>query len=266
MSLFWTFSRQAFFKISAYRANFWTEMFTLFVQIFVVKTLWSVLYKQAPSIFGNISLSQMITYGVISIVMGIVLSTDEGPHQYITTQVKTGMIANDLLKPISFPAHMLLRSTGDTIARTIFYVLPPLVVAYLILDLQIPASIQQAALFLLSLILSYLVLFFCNFLFGLIVFKTQDLIGFMFTYWALLRFLSGQLVPIWLYPDWLKSLVYALPFQAIFYTPLAIYIGKVNGAAIVQAISIQALWVVALYLLSLWVWSRVHRYLTVQGG
>lgn len=266
MSLFWTFSRQAFFKISAYRANFWTEMFTLFVQIFVIQTLWRVLYQQAPSIFGSVSLSQMITYGVISIVLGILLTTDEGPHQYITTQVKTGMITSDLLKPLSFPLHMLLRTSGDTIARTVFFVVPPFVAASLILDLQIPVTWIQGAIFFVSVILSYLILFFCNFLFGLIVFKTQDLVGFMFTYWALLRFLSGQLVPLWMYPDWLLPVVHALPFQAIFYTPLAIYIGKISGGALWHAIGVQLFWVAALYLLSQWVWGRVHRYLIVQGG
>jgi ABC-2 type transport system permease protein len=266
VSLFWTFSRQAFFKISAYRANFWTEMFTLFVQIFVVHTLWNVLYRQAPSLFGNVSLTQMVTYGVISIVIGMVLSTDEGPHEYITTQVKTGMITSDLLKPISFLSHMLYRSAGDTIARAVFYMLPPLATAYLILSLRVPASGRQVFLFLLSLVLSYLILFFCNFLFGLIVFKTQDLIGFMFTYWALMRFLSGQFVPLWLYPEWLKPLLYALPFQAIYYTPLAIFVGKLDGRAALQAVGIQACWIVLLFLVSRWVWGRVHRYLTVQGG
>lgn len=266
MSLLWTFSRQAFLKISAYRANFWAEMFTLFIQIFIIQTLWKVLYAQAPSLFGGATLEQMVTYGVISIICGILLTTDEGPHLYLTQQVKTGMITSDLLKPLNFPLHMLLRFTGDTLARTVFYVLPPLAAAYVLLHIPWPLQASQALFFLGSIILSYLILFFCNFLFGLLVFKTHDLVGFMFTYWALLRFFSGQVVPLWLYPSWLLPLVYALPFQAVFYTPLAIYIGRLQGTALLHALALQLVWVVVLYFLSQAAWRLVHRYLTVQGG
>lgn len=266
MELFWRFSRQGFLNLSAYRLNFWSEMFALFVQVFVAYTLWTVLFKQAPQMFGGVSLQAMLTYAVLAMILDMILTTDTGPHQYLTQQIKTGMITNDLLRPIDFPHHMLLRFSGETIARAAFYVLPPLAVSYLAFDLNAPANIGQFGWFLLSLVLSWLIMFFCNFLFGLVAFKTLDTVGFFFTYWAALRFLSGQLIPIWMYPDWMQQFIKFLPFQSIFYTPLSIYTNKFLGADVWQAVLQQAVWVVILYAVQHLIWSRIHRHLVVQGG
>ncbi|MFC4767411.1 ABC transporter permease [Effusibacillus consociatus] len=266
MPLFWIFSRQGFLNLSAYRVNFWSEMFALFVQIFVVMTLWKVLHNQAPPIFGTISLEAMITYAVIGMILNMILTTDMGPHQYLSAQIKSGMITSDLLRPLDFPLHMILRFSGETMARTVFYVMPPLIASYLLFDLTLPAGIGQLGWFLLSLVFSWLILFFCNFLFGLISFKTLDLVGFFFTYWAMMRFLSGQLIPIWLYPDWMQKIILYLPFQSIFYTPLSIYINKLTGAEVWQAVLQQAIWTVILYAFVRLAWSRIHRQLVVQGG
>ncbi|GAX90438.1 ABC transporter permease [Effusibacillus lacus] len=266
MQLFWMFSRQGFLNLSAYRLNFWSEMFALFVQVFVVMTLWRVLYGQAPHIFGSVTLEAMITYAVMGMILDRILTTEIGPHQYLANQIKTGMITNDLLRPVDFPSHMLLRFSGETMARIVFYVIPPTVAAYLLFDLTEPGSIGQFGWFLLSLVFSWLILFFCNFLFGFISFKTMDLVGFFFVYWAMFRFLSGQLIPLWLYPEWMQKIILWLPFQAIFYTPLSIYVGKLGGDAVWQAVLQQAVWSVVLYAIVRLLWTKVHRQLVVQGG
>lgn len=266
MPLFWMFSRQGFLNLSAYRLNFWSEMFALFVQIYVVHTLWTVLYHQMPKTFGSFSLNSMITYAVLSVILDMILTTDIGPHQYLTQQIKTGMITNDLLRPIDFLSHMLLRFSGETMARTAFYVLPPLFASYLLFHLTGPATFIQAVWFLLSLVFSWLIMFFCNFLFGLIAFKTLDLVGFFFTYWAMLRFLSGQLIPIWMYPDWMQNWIQYLPFQSIFYTPLSIYTNRFTGDAVWHAVVQQGIWVLVLFGVVRLIWVRIHRHLVVQGG
>jgi ABC-2 type transport system permease protein len=266
MSLFWMFSRQGFLNLSAYRLNFWSEMFALFVQVFVATTLWQVLYAQAPHIFGSSGLESMITYAVIGMILDKILTTDTGPHHYIAGQIKTGMITNDLLRPLDFPFHMLLRFSGETMARTVFYVLPPIAVSYILFDLTVPGSLGQFGWFLLSLVFSWLIMFYCNFLFGLITFKTLDLVGFLFTYWAMMRFLSGQLIPLWLYPEWMQKVIVLLPFQSIYYTPLSIYIERLTGESLWHAVLQQAIWALVLYGIVHFAWNRIHRQLVVQGG
>jgi ABC-2 type transport system permease protein len=82
----------------------------------------------------------------------------------------------------------------------------------------------------------------------------------------LLELLSGLLLPITFFPDWMATLSQWLPFQAIAFLPSSIYLGRLQGSALGQALLTQVFWVVALALLCTWTWRRAARRLTVQGG
>ena len=266
MSLFWIFSRQNLNLQAAYRMNFWLEMGSLFLELYVVYTLWHVLYQQTPHSFGSVSLPQMITYAILGILLGAILNTDEGVHTYIQSQVRMGMITSDLMKPVDFMLHMLARDFGKVVVKLLFMWLPPLIIAYFLFGLMLPDSPLQVLAFILAVAQAWVILFFCNFLFGLISFKTLDLIGFLFTYYALIRFASGQMIPLWMYPDVLQPPLNALPFKSVFYTPLATFTGILHGSDLVQALWIQTAWMAGLFILSRLIWGRIHRHLIVQGG
>jgi len=266
MSLFWTFSRQSFYQQSMYRVNFWTAMFSVFLQLYVVFTLWNVLFTQAPDAFGRMTLPQMVTYAMLGMLLGSILEIYDGVHSYIQRQVRMGMITTDLMKPVDFMYQLMARDFGAMVVRLTYYMLPPFLIAYFLFDLVLPTSLPQILGFVLALAQAWVILFFCNFLFGLISFKTLDLTGFSFTYWAMVRFASGQIIPLWMYPDFLQPLLYALPFQAVFYTPLAIFTGVHAGDAMWTALLIQSAWIVGLFVFSRIIWSRIHRHLVVQGG
>ena len=74
------------------------------------------------------------------------------------------------------------------------------------------------------------------------------------------------MVPLWLFPDLLRKISEALPFQAIYYIPISIYIKTVSGQDALQKLGLQVFWAIVLAFFSRWVWSRVHARLTVQGG
>lgn len=266
MSLFWIFSRQNFSQQAAYRVNFWLGMAGLLLELYVVYILWHVLYEQTPASFGNVSLRQMITYAILGILIGAVLSIYEGVHTYVQRQIRMGMITSDLMKPVDFMLHMMARDFGRLASTVLFMWFPPLVLAYLLFDLLLPSDPVQIAGFVIALAQAWVILFFCNFLFGLISFKTLDLLGFTFTYFALVRFASGQIIPLWMYPDVLQPFLNALPFKSIFYTPIATFSGILQGEALWQALWVQTAWIAGLFLISRLIWGRIHRHLIVQGG
>jgi len=74
------------------------------------------------------------------------------------------------------------------------------------------------------------------------------------------------MVPLWLFPDLLRKISELLPFQAIYYIPMSIYIKTVNGKDALQALALQVFWAIFLAFFSRWVWGRVQARLTVQGG
>ena len=57
-----------------------------------------------------------------------------------------------------------------------------------------------------------------------------------------------------------------LPFQQISYVPTSIWLGKLQGRELALALAGQVGWVVLFSLLCAFVWRRVTKRLTVQGG
>ena len=78
--------------------------------------------------------------------------------------------------------------------------------------------------------------------------------------------LSGFIVPLTYYPDWLRRMVELTPFPAMVNTPIEIYLGMPSGTPPMQALAVQIFWVVALALAARAVYARGVARLVVQGG
>ena len=228
MKLFWSFARQNFHALAAYRFDFFLRASSILILMYGVRWLWITLYTQRPGAFG-VSLEQMVTYGVLS--MAIVNLFFTGPPYYMAQQVRTGAIDLDLLKPWDFHFHMLARSTGEMLFRVFVLALPGMLVGYFLFDLELPANAQSGLLFLVALFLGYLVSFHLDYLLGLLAFASIEIHSIDWVVHATSRFFSGQFIPLWLFPGVLGTLANLLPFRGILFTPLAIYTGVLQGSA-----------------------------------
>jgi ABC-2 type transport system permease protein len=77
---------------------------------------------------------------------------------------------------------------------------------------------------------------------------------------------SGMLIPLAFFPAGLRTLAEWLPFQGIVYTPVMIYLGQIQGQALLPALVVQVGWVALLWIGARLFWSRAVRALDVQGG
>jgi len=263
MKIFWAFTRQAFHGSAVYRFEFWMRLFFVYLLMYSIYWVWTTLYTQSPGAFG-VSLEQMVTYGILGMALEIFL--DVGPEWYIATQVRTGAIDTDLMKPLDFHLHMLARSAGEMMFSLGVLALPSFAIGYYLFDLRLPGDVRTSLLFAVSLIFSFFVFFHISFLLGTLTVITLDIRSISWAYYSLVSFFSGQIVPLWLFPDFLRKISEALPFQAVYYIPMSIYIKTLNGNAALQALGLQAFWAIVLVLFSRWARSRVHARLTVQGG
>jgi ABC-2 type transport system permease protein len=263
--MFLSFARQAFQNRAMYRTDFWMEIITEFIAIYGVFWVWHTLYAQDASLF-TISLDQMITYAVLGMALETIFLPWIGPQMYISDRVKNGLLEMDLMKPIDFQLHMLARNAGEVVFRFFLMFLPILIVCGLFFDFKLPSSFLDGATFLLSVFFAFLILFALNFLLGMLSIVTISIQSISWAYQGLLRFLSGQIVPLWMFPVGLATVVGALPFSSIYYVPSSIYIGKIHGMGALHALGIQVVWIVVLFGLGRFAWSRIYSKMMVQGG
>jgi ABC-2 type transport system permease protein len=258
------FIRRAFATTFIYRLQFWLYIAGMFIMMYATYSIWSILYKQSPNAFG-MDIERMRTYGVLGAMLMIIMDSAEMTQWYIAEQVRQGTLELDLLKPLDFMFHMFCSNAGALISEVVVILLPCLVFAYLVLDFRPPPDANAALGFVASLALGYLIFFFANFIVGLLSIITLDIRSYSWAYNSLVRFTSGQIVPLWMFPAPLAAIMGALPFQAVFFVPMSIYIGAYEGS-ITEALAFQAAWAVGLFTVARLFWARVQRRITIQGG
>lgn len=260
----YAFIRTAFQNAWIFQLEFWLITPGILIMMYATYSVWSILYQQSPNAFG-INVERMTTYGVLGVLLMPIMRTASTTQYYIAQQVREGTLELDLMKPLDFMWHMFGRNVGELSVELVLRLVPGLIFAHLVLGFRPPSNTQAALAFVVSLALGYLILFGVSFLFGLLSIVTLDIRSYAWAFNSIIRLASGQLVPLWMFPPALAAIAAALPFQAIYFVPMSIYIGAYQGS-LTQAFLSQIVWVIGLFLAARFFWSRVQRRIVVQGG
>lgn len=255
------FAKKAFAREATYRLEVLTEIGSLVVRVYLLRSVWTALYAQnaAPM---NLPLHSMITYATVALLMSLILEVDG--TRLIREKVREGTIATDLMKPISVPIYFFSDGIGQTVLHAVL-VIPSIIFALLLVHVDVP-SLPVLGVFLASFALGYLVNFFLNFLMNAIAFWTLETFAIqLIVRWAS-DLLGGQLIPLTFFPGIFGRVVFALPFAAIYSTPLLIYVGVLHPAQYPRYIAAQILWLGLFAALSFGVWRAASRRVVVQGG
>jgi ABC-2 type transport system permease protein len=255
------FARKAFSREATYRIEVFTNIGSVLLRVYLLRSLWTALYAQntAPA---SIPLHAMITYATVALMMSLVLEVDG--TRAIREKVREGTIATDLMKPISLPAYFFSDGIGATLLQALLIV-PSVLLALFIVHIDVPRPTVFLA-FLVSFALGYAVNFLLNFLMNIVAFWTLETFAVqLMIRWAS-DLLGGQLLPLDFFPGTLGRIVEALPFAAIYSTPLRIYIGELGPAQWWPAMASQAMWIVFFGTAATIFWRVAERRVVVQGG
>ncbi len=258
------FLRNEFYNISIYRVSFWLHLVYSFLMMYSVGYVWRALYAANPGVTG-VSLPQMVSYAVLGVALEAILHPRNGPQSYIMEQVRKGTIEMDILKPMDFQFYMFAKNMGHIAVRFLFLVLPSFIAACFLFSLELP-SLSAFAGFLCSLSCSVIISFFLNFIMGLLSMVTMNIKNINWGYNAVLRFFSGQMVPLWIFPGVLKTVSVFLPFRCIYAIPTSIYIGNYAGLSLFGALGIQLVWIFLLWVSSRLLMKHVFIRVMIQGG
>ena len=188
---------------------------------------------------------------------------------WVSDDVVKGNVAMNLIKPIDYRMSLVVRAMGNMIYRFLM----PGVFIWIGLEiykhkyLGMPVTeIDNILLYLLSCVMSFLIFVMFDFCFGMIAFFTTYIFGLLMVQEALLKFLTGELIPLSFFPGAVQKVFDFLPFSSMVYTPVMIYLGKYNNKELAFVLGRQAAWVIILYLLGSLIWKKVTRRLVVLGG
>jgi len=268
LNIYFPFLKSVIQIMMSYRINFFVFVFGNLLKTFVVYYLWkAVFYNSTTSTLSGFTLEDMIIYIFISGITAATISCNT--DGVIGQEVRQGSIAINLIRPINYEIRMLFDSLGAFVYQFTFVAVPiwlALVISRYVHTKSLPPSLGTILIYLLSLMLGFITLFLFNFCFGLLAFHVTGMWGLSNLKRAIISFVSGELIPIAFFPLWFQKCLSLLPFSSMNYIPVMIYLKKLTGAGLVQALSVQIFWVFALFLVSKWMWSRAIKQLTILGG
>lgn len=232
--------------------------------VFLVVVLWRALYAGTPSESG-LSREQAVTFMVLaSLLTGTRLSNRWVAGDTVVQRMQSGTILYWFLRPISPRRYYFVRGMGE-LAYGHLWLVAGFVICLAAGVITAPAP-GMAPAALASLVLSDAIFYQVNLLLDLLCFWTvvnQSAMQIMFFIQTLL---AGGFAPLWFFPGWFITLSGLLPFQGMLNTPVSLYVGRIPASSAAGNLAVQLGWVVALWLLSRWLWGHAARRVTVQGG
>lgn len=231
------------------------------VILFIFSRVWETVIGAGPVAIAGAGKTELIWY--LAVTEWCVLSV---PPSFlaIEAEVRSGDVACRLVRPVSYVGAQLAEAFGETALR--LAVLGPAAAGFaLVIAGGWPAEPSGLLLALPLGVLSSVFAVLAMAAIGLSAFWIVDTSP-VFWIWQKLAFLlGGLLLPLELYPDWLRALARLSPFPAMLWGPGRMAFGFAPGAAFATFLEL-AIWC-ALAALGLAALSRrARRRLTVNGG
>jgi len=267
LGLYANFARLAFLKFLAYRLRYYTGIITYTIFVAGNAFLYSALFNSRPethAVIGGLTLSQMVSYVILSwIGRSFYFNSID---RTLAHQVVEGEIAMQLIKPFHVQTVMMSEALGEALFRMLMFTLPIVVVVVPLFGMTAPPDPTLYGWTALSFALAFIVNSQLNFLVGCLAFYLKNIIGVIRAKLIMMEFLTGVLVPFTFFPLWVQDIIGWLPFQAVSYIPVTIYLGLRPADQLLSALLLQAAWALGLFVAGRLVWNASVRRVTLQGG
>lgn len=227
-------------------------------------------YRAAPH--QPMSLAQVVSYTWLGQAFLVLLPWNADPD--VVEMVRSGAVAYERLRPVDTYGFWYMRALAWMAARVVPRAIPMALVSAVLLplfglgawSLRPPADMSSAVLFVVSIACAGLLSTAMVQLIGGVVVATMTHRGANTLAPAFANILSGGIVPLLLFPAWMRLGLFVQPFAGLVDIPYRIYLGQLTGQGAMTGIALQLGWTAALVLLGRAFLNRGLERLQIQGG
>jgi ABC-2 type transport system permease protein len=263
LQAYWYIAKMRILTTLAYRFEVFASVGSQLILMFAAVFLWRTAYS-GDAHSTSMQLDQIVTYSVLSILLGSVFICDV--QNTIYNKIREGQIVVDFYRPITLLGCYLADDLGTMMSSVVNKVLPLFLLASIFFKMPLPVSFTSFILFIPCCVLSYAILWLLSAIVGLISFWVMELGNMGMVKDSIVRILSGSIIPLWFFPSSIQTISKFLPFQYTYQTPLAIYIGEISPIDAMKAMGIQFVWIAIFYALLYVVWNKAKKKTLIQGG
>jgi len=261
--LYWELARCGFRRTAIYRTAAISGAITNTFFGFLRAYMFIALYQTRGQV-GGYTLEDALAFTFITQGIAALMAL-WGPWPIAET-VQTGEVATDLSRPYDYQLAWLAQVYGRAGFQFFARSAPPFIVGMIAFGITLPTDPLIWLATLPSVILAIAVSFGWRFCLNLLTFWIVDHRGLAGISMLMTTFLSGFLVPIAMWPDGIRQVVWLLPFASMVAIPIDVFLGKLRGADLLAALTLQAVWAVAMLAIGRLVLASALRKLVVHGG
>jgi ABC-2 type transport system permease protein len=248
-------------------AGFVTQLFWGAIKLMIFAAFYAVATSEQP-----MTLTQVVAYVWLGqALLGLLPWSVDSELQ---EKMNSGAVAYELLRPLDLYALWYARTVALRCATTTLRMLPMVATVAIVLplvglrawSLPPPAGLASGLWFVASVGATVLLASAITMLMHVALIWTISGRGFNVIMTGLVTFLSGMVVPLPLFPDWLQPFLYWQPFRGLADVPFRIYSGNIPPQAAWLEIVLQLAWALALVKLGYAVLARAQARIVVQGG
>ncbi|MBI3890158.1 MAG: ABC-2 family transporter protein [Candidatus Wallbacteria bacterium] len=236
-----------------------TQLFWGLIRVMIFEAF----YRSSTAV-QPISMAQVASYVWLSQATFAMLP--DHVEAEIRDTIRDGNVASELLRPVDIYWVWYCRCLSFTLIPTLMRCFPILLLAGLFFGLKPPPSAAAAAAAGAALLGAMLLSSAITALVSIGLLWTISGEGIARLSFAAAYLFSGMMLPLPLFPDWLRAIAVALPYHGVIDVPFRLYLGHIPPSAAPAALAAQAGWIVALVLAGRLLLKRGLTRLVVQGG
>ena len=184
-------------------------------------------------------------------------------------KIRTGDVSYDMCRPVNMYGFYYARIMALKMMGSLMRALPMFVLAFLLpkgWGLHLPASLLAFLAAIPALALGLLCVCALENITVAFTMITLDPRGIQGLLNLLMMTLSGNILPLTLFPDSWQKVITLFPYAQLLDAPIRIYTGDYGLESVLRVYMIQSIWIVILVAFGIYMWNRNQKRMIVQGG
>jgi ABC-2 type transport system permease protein len=247
----------------AYRASGLIWIMTDVVTAVTMPLVWAAATKGMDGKIQGFNSSDFALYYLCMLMMGSFITSHI--MWELAMEIKEGQFTVQLIRPVSFYQMTFMRNIAWRVMRSMlfapFFVLMLFLYKPLLGDATVYLGWETWA----ALALGHLVSFNFVFMMAMLALFVQEAQAIFELYYVPMLFLSGQLFPVAVLPDWASRIAHFFPFYYTTGVPTEIIVGRLNGQAAHTMILVQLFWIGGSYAVGRALWKHGLKHYTAVG-
>src|SRR3954469_18654313 len=249
-----------------YRWNYFLRALFGIIPLAGTVFLWRAVFAERGHGVNGYDYGAMIYYYLLALLVSNLVTPAEDEFQ-IAADIREGQINALLTKPMSYLAYRFSIFLSGRLVYT-FVTLPPIALIFIYFrDYVVLPTDPMIYLFAtVSLLMAALIQFFITYSLAMMAFWILEISTIVFIVYSFEYFLGGQMFPIDIMPLGVQEVMKWMPFYYELFCPVAIFLERLKGPALFQALAIQAGWLLVTWWAAHAMWRKGLGHYQAVGG